>query len=148
MQAPASVQCVCVKCDACHRTHRLPPKARALRRIKRFNGDSVPLLQAAAHLYQAQGQFQLALGILLRLKRPDVFNFVARHGLLGGLKPQQARLDPAKLVTPPSLRSPVAGQMMPPASRCVQPLVHPIALCCVRTAVTRMQGSLGGGRFP
>lgn len=47
------------------------------------------LLQAAAHLYQAQGQFQLALGILLRLKRPDVFDFVARHGLLGGLKPQQ-----------------------------------------------------------
>ena len=49
------------------------------------------LLQAVAHLYQAQGHFQLALAILLRLQRPDVFDFVARHGLLGGLKPQQVQ---------------------------------------------------------
>lgn len=59
-------------------------------RVQRPGGESVALLQAAAHLYQAQGHFQLALAILLRLQRPDVFDFVARHGLLGGLKPQQA----------------------------------------------------------
>ena len=63
-------------------------------RVQRPGGESVALLQAAAHLYQAQGHFQLALAILLRLQRPDVFDFVARHGLLGGLKPQQARTIP------------------------------------------------------
>ena len=57
--------------------------------MQRPGGESVALLQAAAHLYQAQGHFQLALAILLRLQRPDVFDFVAKHGLLGGLKPQQ-----------------------------------------------------------
>ena len=61
-------------------------------RVQRPGGDSVALLQAAAHLYQAQGHFQLALAILLRLQRPDVFDFVAKHGLLGGLKLQQVHL--------------------------------------------------------
>lgn len=55
-------------------------------RVYRPGGDSAALLQCAAHLYQAQGRFDLALKILLRLQRPDVFDFITGNGLLALLK--------------------------------------------------------------
>lgn len=57
------------------------------RRARGPGGDSKALLQAAAHLYQLQGRFDLALAILLRLQQPDVFGFVTDHSLLPLLKP-------------------------------------------------------------
>jgi len=56
-------------------------------RARAPGGDSKALLQAAAHLYQLQGRFDLALAILLRLQQPDVFDFVTAHNLLPLLKP-------------------------------------------------------------
>lgn len=56
-------------------------------RARSPGGDSRALLQAAAHLYQLQGRFDLALAILLRLQQPDTFDFVIKHGLLPLLRP-------------------------------------------------------------
>ena len=56
-------------------------------RARSPGGDSKALLQAAAHLYQLQGRFDLALAILLRLQQPDTFEFVTKHSLLPLLRP-------------------------------------------------------------
>ncbi len=56
-------------------------------RARSPGGDSKALLQAAAHLYQLQGRFDLALAILLRLQQPDTFDFVTKHSLLPLLRP-------------------------------------------------------------
>ena len=58
-----------------------------MRRARIPGGDSRALLQAAAHLYQLQGRFDLALAILLRLQQPDTFAFVTKHSLLPLLRP-------------------------------------------------------------
>ena len=56
-------------------------------RARSPGGDSRALLQAAAHLYQLQGRFDLALAILLRLQQPETFDFVTKHSLLPLLRP-------------------------------------------------------------
>ena len=56
-------------------------------RARSPGGDSRALLQAAAHLSQLQGGFDLALAILLRLQQPDTFDFVIKHSLLPLLRP-------------------------------------------------------------
>ena len=55
------------------------------RRARSPGGDSRALLQAAAHLYQLQGRFDLALAILLRLQQPDTFDFVTKHSHVASL---------------------------------------------------------------
>ncbi|KAK9800354.1 hypothetical protein WJX73_009236 [Symbiochloris irregularis] len=69
-------------------------------RIRGPGGDSTALLQSAAHLYQAQGRFDLALAILLRLRRPDAFDFIAANGLQALLRgphiAQLLRIDEAR----------------------------------------------------
>ena len=73
------------------------PRARSMRGP---GGDSGALLRAAAHLYQLGGRFDLALAILLRLRRPDAFDFITQHGLLPLLRPTHiaglVRIDEAR----------------------------------------------------
>ena len=70
------------------------------RSIRGPGGDSDALLQAAAHLYQLAGRVDLALAILLRLRRPDAFDFITQHGLLPLLRPPHiaglVRIDEAR----------------------------------------------------
>jgi hypothetical protein len=69
-------------------------------RIRGPGGDSDALLQAAAHLYQLRGRFDMALAILLRLKRADVFAFLDQHALFPLLRgkhvAQLIRIDEAR----------------------------------------------------
>jgi len=80
------------------------------RRIRGPGGDSDALLQAAAHLYQLAGRFDLALAILLRLRRADAFGFITQHGLLPLLRPAHiaalVRIDEARPRLASSARSP------------------------------------------
>ncbi|BDA42740.1 Vacuolar protein sorting-associated protein 41 homolog [Coccomyxa sp. Obi] len=73
-----------------------------INRARGPGGDSKALLQAAAHLYQLQGRFDLALAILLRLQQPDVFDFVTAHSLLPLLKPSHVaalvRIDEVRAI--------------------------------------------------
>ena len=39
-------------------------------------------MRVAAHLYSLQGRPELALAIYLRLQQPDVFSYIATHGLV------------------------------------------------------------------
>lgn len=48
-------------------------------------GDSLPLLRAMALLYSHQGRYDMAFSVLLRLRDPNVFAFVRKHGLLNNL---------------------------------------------------------------
>jgi hypothetical protein len=74
------------------------------RRARGPGGDSPALLQALARLYQAQGRFDLALAILLRLRQPAAFDFVAQHALLHLLRPSHVaalvRIDEVILYCP------------------------------------------------
>ena len=72
------------------------------------SGDSRPLLQALAHLYQLQGRFDLALAILLRLQQPDAFEFVTAHSLLHLLRPSHV----AALVRIDEVRPPFSNRFI------------------------------------
>lgn len=76
------------------------------RSIRGPGGDSDALLQAAAHLYQLAGRFDLALAILLRLRQPDAFDFITQHGLLPLLRSAHiaalVRIDEASFQNAPS----------------------------------------------
>lgn len=52
-------------------------------RIRALGGNAEDLLRVAAHLYSLQGRPELALAIYLRLQQPDVFSYIATHGLVG-----------------------------------------------------------------
>ena len=71
-------------------------------RLRGAGGDTEHLLEAAAHLYQLQARYDLTLAILLRLKRPSVFEFIRSHHLLPMLKgssiPQLISIDSAPAI--------------------------------------------------
>ena len=55
-------------------------------RIRSARGESEALLESAARLYQLQARYDLTLAILLRLRRPRVFEYIASHHLMPLLK--------------------------------------------------------------
>ena len=57
-------------------------------RLQKSRGDSEPLLETAAWLYQLQGRYDFSLAILLKLRRQRVFDFIASHHLMPLLKGQ------------------------------------------------------------
>ena len=86
------------------------------------------LLRVAAHLYSLQGRPELALAIYLRLQQPDVFAYIADHGLIGALETEHVaplmRIDEAeatrmlverRVQVPPRLVVPAlqVGQLSP-----------------------------------
>ncbi|KAK9865646.1 hypothetical protein WJX84_004897 [Apatococcus fuscideae] len=74
---------------------------KVLERMRRLSNVSDTLLQVAAHLYQAQGRYDLALSIQLRLRSPKVFDFIRAHGLLPQLPsrvPQLLRIDASQAI--------------------------------------------------
>ena len=59
-------------------------------------GNTGELLQVAAHLYQLQGRYEMALAIYLEQRQAAVFDFIAEHGLLrllGDYVPQLMAID-------------------------------------------------------
>lgn len=70
------------------------------RRIRALGGNAEDLLRVAAHLYSLQGRPELALAIYLRLQQPDVFAYIADHGLAGALEAEHVaplmRIDDAQ----------------------------------------------------
>ena len=65
-------------------------------RMRAPGGNSGELLQVAAHLYQLQGRYEMALAIYLEQREAAVFDFIAEHGLLrllGDYVPQLMAID-------------------------------------------------------
>ena len=65
-------------------------------RMRAPGGNSGALLQVAAHLYQLQGRYEMALAIYLEQGEAAVFDFIAEHGLLrllGDYVPQLMAID-------------------------------------------------------
>lgn len=65
-------------------------------RMRAPGGNTNELLQVAAHLYQLQGRYEMALAIYLKQREAAVFDFIAEHGLLrllGDYVPQLMAID-------------------------------------------------------
>ena len=67
--------------------------------ISSISSSAAVLKEALAELYLADGQRERALALHLELGRPNVLDFIARHGLLASAKdriPQLAAMDPPR----------------------------------------------------
>ncbi|PSC74814.1 vacuolar sorting-associated 41-like protein [Micractinium conductrix] len=66
-------------------------QAAVLSRMSHAAGGSWPdLQQVAAHLYTVQGRHEEALQLLVQMRSPSVFDYIARHALVGRLAPYAA----------------------------------------------------------